>query len=242
MDMPGLWSRLDAARRRAQYVGRIWTRLGGVYPRACNICGFTGMFKAYGLPPRFDARCPSCGSLERHRHQALWIKRNEDALRSKRILHFAPEPILREIYSNLAATYASADIQAGRGTLVLNLERIEQPDGSWDVVVANHVLEHVDDKKALTEIHRVLAPGGLAVLSFPVALGFERTYENPDVVSKADRELHFGQWDHVRYFGADAAEHIAAAGFEVSTFSAGEPYVHRHGVGRDSCDFLARKL
>jgi len=67
-------------------------------------------------------------------------------------------------------------------------------------------------------------------------------YENPVIISKADRDLHFGQWDHIRLYGADAAHRIAAAGFEVSTFSACEPYVHRHSITRNTHDFLARKL
>src|SRR5688572_7737329 len=124
---------------------------------------------------------------------------------------------------------------------VLNIEAIDMPDESWDVVVANHVLEHVDDRKALAEIRRVLTPGGFAIFSFPLALGFEQTYENPAITSRAERELHFGQWDHVRYYGADAADRIAAAGFEVETFSATEPHVHLHATARNSREFIAHR-
>lgn len=239
--MTGLVNRLRAASINARYAGRIWKRLGGVYPRACNICGYSGLFNAHGLPPRFDARCPACNSLERHRHQVLWISRLTDAVRGKRVLHFAPEPVLRRYYSALAATYTSADIAKGRADMTLNIERIDQPDESWDVVIANHVLEHVDDSKALAEIHRVLAPGGVAILSFPIALGFAQTYENASIILNADRDLHFGQWDHVRYYGTDAADRIAAAGFEVSSFTASEPDVHRHSLSRNAREFLARK-
>jgi len=233
-------ARLRAARHQIHYARQILKRLGGVHPRDCNICGYSGMFKASGLPPRFDALCPACKSLERHRHQCLWIKQNESALRNKRILHFAPEPVMRKVYSGLAASYLSADI-AGYADRVLNIEAIDMPDASWDVVVANHVLEHVDDRKALAEIRRILVPGGLAILSFPLALGFEHTYENPAITSRADRDLHFGQWDHIRCYGADAAERIAAAGFAVETFSATEPYVHRHATMRSCREFIARK-
>lgn len=236
-----LVNRLKTASSTARYAGRIWKRLGGVYPRVCNICGYAGMFGAHGLPPRFDARCPACGALERHRHQVLWMSRHEEVVRSKRVLHFAPEPILRKFYGGMASVYASADIVKGRADMTLNIESIDQQDGSWDVVVANHVLEHVDDRKALAEIHRVLVPGGAAVLSFPIALGFAQTYENPAITRKADRDLHFGQWDHVRYYGADAAARIAAAGFEVLAFTASEPDVHRHGLNRNAREFLARK-
>lgn len=95
--MTGLVNRLRAASINARYAGRIWKRLGGVYPRECNICGYSGLFNAHGLPPRFDARCPACNSLERHRHQVLWISRLTDAVRGKRVLHFAPEPSCADI-------------------------------------------------------------------------------------------------------------------------------------------------
>lgn len=238
--MAGLLARLRKIPHKIHYAHQVLKRLGGVYPRECSICGFSGMFEAHGMPPRFDAKCPSCKSLERHRHQMLWIRQNEDALRNKRILHFAPEPVMRKIYSGLAASYLSADI-AGFADRALDIEAIDMPDTSWDVLVANHVLEHVDDRKALAEIRRILTPGGLAILSFPFALTFERTYENPAITSRADRELHFGQWDHVRIYGADAAERISAAGFAVTTFSAGEPYIHRHATTRNCREFIARK-
>jgi hypothetical protein len=101
---------LRSIRRRIHYARKLLKGLGGVYPRDCNICGYSGLFRASGLPPRFDAECPSCKSLERHRHQMLWIKQNEDKLRSKRLLHFAPEPVMCRIYGALAASYLSADI------------------------------------------------------------------------------------------------------------------------------------
>lgn len=235
-----MFSRLRALRRRMHYARKIVKNLGGVHPRDCNICGYSGLFSATGMPPRFDAECPSCKSLERHRHQFLWIKPHESELAGKRILHFAPEPVMRKIYSGLAASYLSADI-AGYADRILNIEAIDMADSSWDVVVANHVLEHVDDRKALAEIRRILSSGGFAILSFPLAMTFEQTYENPAVTTRAGRDLHFGQWDHIRYYGADAAERIAAAGFAVETFSATEPDVHRHATSRVCREFIARK-
>jgi hypothetical protein len=101
------------------------------------------------------------------------------------------------------------------------------PDESWDVDGANHLL---DDRNALAEIKRILNRRGFANLFFPRARTFGQTYENPAVTTRPDRELHFGQWDHIRYYGVDAAERIAAAGFQVENFSATEPscIVTRH--------------
>ena len=63
----------------------------GRLPRVCPICGYRGVFLDVGHPPRWDARCPSCGSRERHR--LLWLWATQDGgnrLDGKRILHFAP--------------------------------------------------------------------------------------------------------------------------------------------------------
>jgi predicted Zn-ribbon and HTH transcriptional regulator len=90
--MRKVWKRLkkrvrslfEADTPEAQYARRIRKQLKGVHPRICNICGYAGLFKAHGLPPRYDVRCPNCKSLERHRHQALWISGNAGELRKVR--------------------------------------------------------------------------------------------------------------------------------------------------------------
>jgi ubiquinone/menaquinone biosynthesis C-methylase UbiE len=49
-----------------------------------------------------------------------------------------------------------------------DLGNIDAPDGSVDVVLLNEVLEHVpDERRVLSEIYRVLAPGGRLVLFSP---------------------------------------------------------------------------
>jgi SAM-dependent methyltransferase len=211
----------------------------GVYPRTCPVCQAHTKFHAAGDPPRFDARCPSCGSLERHRLFALWLNAHRDVAANKRTLHFAPERVIGALLKRAGAHYISADITRGRADIVENIEAISQPDGSFDLIVCNHVLEHVDHKRALAEFHRVLAPGGLAMLTFPIVEGWSETYENPAITSAQDRILHFGQNDHVRYFGADVRGDIRAAGFRLEEFTACEPDVHRHGLIRGEKLFLA---
>ncbi len=78
------------------------------------------------------------------------------------------------------------DIAPGKADRVLNIEAIASPDASYDCVVCSHVLEHVDDKKALSEIYRVLRPGGVALIMLPVIEGWAKTYENPAVTSPED--------------------------------------------------------
>jgi predicted SAM-dependent methyltransferase len=83
-------------------------------------------------------------------------------------------------------------------------------------VICNHVLEHVDDRKALTEIMRILAPGGMLVASVPIIEGWDTTYEDVAIKDPEDRALHFGQSDHVRWYGRDFRDRLKAAGFEIS--------------------------
>jgi SAM-dependent methyltransferase len=184
--------------------------------------------------------CGKCNSKQRHRLFGLWIDANH-TIDGARILHFAPEPILARILRDRAAQYKSADLDPTVGETVLNIENIDLPDESVDVVMCSHVLEHVDDAKALREIHRVLAPGGRALLMFPVVEGWEHTYENPDHTSPRDRARYFGQSDHVRYFGRDVRDRIGRAGFALSEFTADEPNVARYGLDRGEKLFIATK-
>lgn len=53
---------------------------------------------------------------------------------------------------------------------------IPYPDGSFDVVISAHVLEHVDDPVAVfREVSRVLRPGGMFVFQTPNALHYVPT-------------------------------------------------------------------
>ena len=78
--------------------------------RTCPICGYQGVFIGVGHPPRWDARCPQCGSRERHRLMHLWVTEGGgNRLAGRRILHFAPEKaVLRQMREN--PLYESADL------------------------------------------------------------------------------------------------------------------------------------
>jgi SAM-dependent methyltransferase len=63
--------------------------------------------------------------------------------------------------------YVGCDMRGGPGVdRVLNLHEIDQPSGSVGTVIALDTLEHVEyPHQALKEIHRILKPQGVAVLS-----------------------------------------------------------------------------
>jgi SAM-dependent methyltransferase len=211
------------------------------HPRVCNLCGYEGYFAPASRGTRVDARCPRCKSSERHRLFKLWLEANPGRIQGRNVLHFAPEKSMKAMIRAIAGTYRSADLTPGRADTVLNIEAIDLPDRSVDCVVCSHVLEHVNDIKALAEIHRVLKPGGLAAFMFPVVEGWSTTYENDAHVSRADRTLHYGQWDHLRMYGADVRDRIRAAGFELEEFTAEGPEVARLGLLRGEKVFLATR-
>ena len=186
-------------------------------PRQCSVCDYHGHFLPTGFPQRADASCPKCHSVERHRLIMLAVKRGqvlEDADADSRMLHFAPEPMLADYFRSRFPHYVTADLASGFD-LQLNMESIDLPDAQYDVIMANHVLEHVDDHKAARELHRVLKPEGVLLCTVPMIEGWEKTYEPEGIDSEADRLLHFGQHDHVRMYGSDFRDRIQACGFHL---------------------------
>lgn len=156
-----------------------------------------------------------------------------------RMLHFAPEKMVARMFSGVE--YVSADIEPGRADLVLNMEDIAQPDGSFDIVIANHVLEHVDDRKALAEIYRILRPGGMLIAVVPLIEGWDETYEDPSITSSTDRHRHFLQGDHVRLYGRDFRSLVKGFGFELDEFVADGPGSVRFGLKRGHRVFFASR-
>ena len=172
----------------------------------------------------------------------LWLEANRDVVNGARILHFAPESTLAGLLQSHSSEYRSADLEPNIADTVLNIEEIDLPDDSVDMVVCSHVLEHVDDVRALREIRRILAPNGRALLMFPIVEGWDHTYEDATHTSPADRTKYFGQADHVRMFGRDVRDRITGAGFDLSEFTADEPSVSIHGLMRGEKLFIATKL
>lgn len=185
---------------------------------------------------RPNALCPfaPCSSLDRERLVYLFLRRRTDILTGPaRVLHVAPEGNLSEALSRRPC-YVAADLVASDGILQMDITRIDWPDASFDVVICNHVLEHVwDDRSALRELHRVLQPGGVAILQVPISMSAPTTDDNRAVTGAADRARLFGQSDHVRIYGQDYPDRLRSAGFVVQVHNA------RAELGDDDCDRYA---
>jgi SAM-dependent methyltransferase len=210
--------------------------------RHCPICFYQGIFVSVGRPPRWDARCLGCGSRERHRLTHLWIAEGGgNKLAGKRILHFAPEKItMRQMRGN--ALYETADLHQPGVTHKVDITSVALPDASYDVVMAHHVLEHIDDdRQAMRELFRLLKPGGFAILSVPINTSRRDTYENPAITDPADRVAHFSAPDHKRYYGLDFTDRLGAVGFTTEIFRLPPDQEVRFGLLRDEWITIAHK-
>jgi SAM-dependent methyltransferase len=195
--------------------GLSWLRYAG-WAHECPVCGARLRRFIERHPddlPR--ARCPRCGSLQRHRHLLLYLREHTDLLddRAASVLHFAPDPGLAGVLGE-RPEYVSADLEPGAAMRVLDLQHLDLPDASFDWIICLHVLEHVpDDRAAMREMARVLRPGGRAVVQSP--LYGPATDEDPSVTDPAQRLARFGQHDHVRIYGRDFYDRLRDAGLEV---------------------------
>ncbi len=205
--------------RRSLYRYDLKRRTASVLDRTCPICGFEGGFKEFGHPPRYDARCPSCRSLERHRLLFLAIERGQLPLENggegATMLHFAPEEIVSKLFRDRVGKYETADLFREDVDHQYNIEEIASADEVFDLVLASHVLEHVNDKKASSEIRRILKTGGTFVAMVPMISGWTSTYENDSVTDDTGRLHHYGQRDHVRFYGADFVDRIEESGLKL---------------------------
>ncbi|MEL7159370.1 MAG: class I SAM-dependent methyltransferase, partial [Bacteroidota bacterium] len=143
--------------------------------------------------------------------------------------HFSPPRVLAELLRNAGTReYLTTDF-AGEFTSDrhYDITAINEPDERFDVIVCFHVLEHIpDDRAAMAELHRVLAPGGLCLIQTPFREG--AIYEDPSLVTPAERLVAFGQEDHVRVYSvAGLTGRLRTAGFRVMAMT--YPPNHYHG-------------
>ena len=162
--------------------------------------------------------CPHCHLQPRHRSLQLYLQtRTSFYTAEQKVLHFAPEQVLREAFAPLPnLDYITADLNDPSVDIKIDITQIPFADNSFDVIFCSHVLEHVpDDAAAMRELFRVLKPGGWAFLQVPLDFHRQQTFEDPTITSPEDRDRYFWQYDHVRLYGLDYKERLQAVGFTV---------------------------
>lgn len=140
--------------------------------------------------------------------------------RGQRVLHIAPEPFVIPWLVSLSSEYLTIDLYKP-AMRKMDLTNLELADNSKTLIWCSHVLEHIlEDRKALSEIYRVLEPGGLLVLQVPI--GGDVTFEDGRILDEHERILKFLQNDHVRLYGLDLKDRVECAGFECEILTASQ--------------------
>jgi len=149
----------------------------------------------------------------------LYLKQETDFfIAPAKMLHIAPElcfiPRIK-VLKNIE--YITADIESPLAEIKMDVHQIPFPDHTFTIVFCNHVMEHVEnDIRAMSEIYRVLKPGGWAILQIPLFYPLpDQTFEDHTITDPLLREKIFGQDDHVRKYGLDYTDRLKSVGFEV---------------------------
>ncbi len=176
-------------------------------------------FLPYGYErPRENVLSPSTLSLERHRLLWLYLKKETDFFTAPlKVLHFAPEQAFYKRFRKLKnLDYTTTDLNSPLADVKADICNLPFEDRTFDVILCNHVLEHIpDDGKAMQEMYRVLKHGGWGIFQIPQDLKRDKTFEDDSITDKKERAKIFGQYDHVRIYGKDYFDKLRSAGFTV---------------------------
>jgi len=175
---------------------------GADAPAACNICG--GRQFEPGPNQRSSStghapRCSGCRSLERHRQLRLvYAQLPRDYLASLEVLQLSPDIGVDP------AWFRGYEVSEYGGENSLDLQAIARPDAAYDLVICNHVLEHVaDDHQGLRELLRVTRPEGVVQITVPSPYTRSTTID----WGYADARAH----GHYRGYGRDFLQRFGAA-------------------------------
>lgn len=192
--------------------------------------------------------CPGCQSTDRDRLIYNYLDNSGFFTKIQKVLHVSPEPSLYKVISKIdnidyiVGTKYSEGIYYPHKIMSIDLLDLPFGDGEFDFVMCNHVLEHiVDDTTAIKELYRVLKNGGSGILQVPISWKISATYENSEIKSEKDREVHFGQFDHVRIYGKDYLDRLQSAGFSVEEFIPNEKDTLKYALNPKEKLFVVHK-
>ena len=176
-------------------------------------------FLPYGYGnQRNNVLSPSTLSLERHRLLWLYLNNETNFFTDKlKVLHFAPEQAFYKRFRQLKnLDYTTTDLESPLADVKADICNLPFNNNSFDVILCNHVLEHIpDDTRAMQELYRVMKTGGYGVFQIPQDLNRAKTFEDNSITDKKERAKIFGQYDHVRVYGRDYFDKLRNIGFKV---------------------------
>jgi ubiquinone/menaquinone biosynthesis C-methylase UbiE len=206
-------------------------------------------FLPYGYgKQRENALSPGTLSLERHRQMWLYLQNETDFFtKNYKVLHIAPEQeFLRKFKKMKNLDYTSADLFSPIVDVKADILDLPFEDESFDVIFCNHVLEHIeDDRKAMSELYRVMKKGGWGILQVPMKNSLEKTYEDFTITDPKERQKHFGQYDHVRWYGMDYFDRLKSVGFDAEANFYSQKFsdadIKKFGLNRNEILPIVRK-
>lgn len=197
---------------------------------------------------RLNVMCPCCNSTDRERNIYLFLKNKTNIFHENiRLLHVAPEYNLNRMFMKCKNIHClTVDLKSTSVMVKMDITNIACIDDFFDVIICNHVFEHIpNDKKAMSELCRVLKPGGWAILQVPISQLLTNTYEDPSITEQEEREKVFGQKDHVRIYAKDYIKKLQNTGFSVETFNFtkeyGENASEKYGLLKEEDIYICSK-
>ncbi|WP_310415830.1 methyltransferase domain-containing protein [Chamaesiphon sp. OTE_8_metabat_110] len=194
--------------------------------------------------------CPNCSASDRDRLYALYFQKEVSEVKDEfRLLDIAPSASLQKLikakYPHIG--YRSADMMMDGVDDVVDITQMDlYEDDTFDFFICSHILEHIEnDRKAMSELYRVLTRGGKGIVMVPVVLSLQEDYKNPEVTTPEDRWKHFGQDDHVRMYSKTGfIDKLTSAGFTVAQLNInffGSEAFDRYGIHPRSVLYIVEK-
>lgn len=150
---------------------------------SCSLCGYAGEFTEIrpGASKR-ESRCPRCGAPRRSRDLVRVILGEcggPERLAELAVYELQARGPVHELLRGLAGYTCSEylpDTPFGQrnaaGVRSEDATALSFADGSFDLVISQDVMEHIEDAwRAFAEIHRVLRPGGRHIFTVPLHEG-----------------------------------------------------------------------
>jgi SAM-dependent methyltransferase len=218
----------------------------------CPVCERSfSKFLSYGadIVHRDNVLCPYDLTLERHRLMWLYLKDESNFFTAEKldVLHIAPEQCFHKLFKKQAnLNYLTGDLVSPIADMHFDLHDIPLEDNRFDVIFCNHVMEHVNDAiRCMSELHRVMKPGGWGIMQVPQDHNRETTLEDSSITSPEDREKHYWQKDHVRLFGQDYPKWLEKAGFIVTVFDKeakyNQEFIERFRLQKEEILYIVHK-
>jgi 2-polyprenyl-3-methyl-5-hydroxy-6-metoxy-1,4-benzoquinol methylase len=140
------------------------------------------------------------------------------------LLHIAPNMneylYVKKVFTSMIR-YDRLDIKNRKQINIIDdITKPQKLQGNYDLIIVWHVFEHIkDDLKAISELFKVLTPGGNLLVSVPIyPLGNLVTYEDEAILRNNYKSVH-GHYDHCRSCGLDYYQRFENLGFKTQTLA-----------------------